>query len=189
MEIIINARGFTVDSSLRDSMKSHMEEILKKYFDHPFETHVNLSKERHMIVTEISSHVGKGIVLRSHCSHEDAFMSFSSASHKLELRLRRYKDRIRHHHHSHQESSDHLSHYVLPDDYGAEGEVPIIAENTEELPVLCVRDAVMRMDLSNLSVLVFKNAKHEKINVVHRRSDGTIGWIDPESRVRKISHS
>ncbi len=132
-----------------------------------------------------------GIRLRSHEAAADTYAAFDMATEHLSKRLRRYKRRLRDHHTGKprdEPTATVAQQYVLApepeseDDHSdaAAGENPIvIAEATTEIESLTVSEAVMRMDLADLSAMVFHNAAHGGLNVVYRRADGNIGWIDP----------
>lgn len=201
MSVIISGKGIDIGDAFRHHIESHTQALIDKYFQNECDTHVTISKDgRHMITADINAHVGKGILLRSHVDSMDPYGAFDMALHKIEKRLRRYKNRLNEHHTKHdtQDQAKALN-YILSHDFGhdentvanenvAQSELPVIAEFVEDIPLLSVNDAVMRLDLSDQAVLLFKNINHGELNVVHRRHDGTIGWVDPKGLkdVRKI---
>jgi len=192
MNVIVNSKNISVGESLTTYIQDHITGMVTKYFDHTFDVDVTLAKNNNRVSAEIGAHVGRGIVLRSHADSLDPYASFDAAFHKVETRLKRYKQRVKDHHSKHAVQHQEL-HYLLPHDYGhrppAPAEVPVIAEFMEEIPTLSVRDAVMRMDLSEAPAFVFRNDVHGGINVLHRRADGNIGWIDPKGakNIHKIA--
>ena len=198
MEILINSKGIHVGDSLKAHIEDHMSGLMSKYFKETSEIHITLFKGRQqMVVADIAAHVGRGLTLRSHGDTLDPYSSFDMAFHKIEARLRRYKNRIQDYHLKQNETPPEqpAPQYVLPHDYAMQSDQhnkdnpAVVAELEQEVPTLSVSDAVMRMDLSDAPVLVFRNKKHGGINVVHRRHDGNIGWIDPDGAkaVRKIT--
>ncbi len=174
--------------------------ILEKYFKTAIEAHVIVSKEAHLSRAEISIHIGRGIVVNARAAASEAYLAFDAAAERLAKQLRRYKRRLRDHHAKGREpagASERAMDYVLApveeeeaevaaaegeetETDGANGAPAVIAEMSTELPSLTVGEAAMRMDLAEAPVLLFRNRSHGELNLVYRRSDGNIGWIDPE---------
>lgn len=201
MKIMVTGKGIDIGDAFRSYITDHLSEMVAKYFTEPFDITITITKEGHIISSDIAAHVGRGIKLRSHEDNMDPYTSFDLALHKMDKRLRRYKNRLKEHHTKHDFQSEMKAlNYILAHDFGTresqeddpslptEKQSAVIAEITEDIPTLSVSDAVMHMDLSDLPVLVFRNSAHGALNVVHRRHDGNIGWIDPEGvkGVRKI---
>ena len=180
-------------------MRTHVEDslsrILGKYFGHAIDVGVTLGKEGHRFRAQIAAHVGRGIQLRAHGEAEAPYPAFDDAADHLAKRLRRHKRRLRDHHNDATAEAEVLmaQQYVLAgpsdDEPEADDAAPagpdgapdavIIAEITTEIPSLTVEQAVMRMDLADLSALMFRNSSHSGLNMVYRRADGHIGWVDP----------
>jgi ribosomal subunit interface protein len=182
MSIVITGKNIEVGEAL----KAHIEDLVRgvagRYFSNDvIESHVILSKETHLFLVDLSVHVSKHFIVRTHGEDNDAHHAVSLAIEKMENRIKKYKSRLR-------DSKRHISREdLLPaqqyivnteEDKGEDTPV-IIAEMSSEIPTLSVSEAVMRMDLGEAPVLMFKNAKHGQLNVVYKRSDGNIGWIDP----------
>jgi ribosomal subunit interface protein len=185
---------------LRRHIEGSLGSILDKYFKTAIEAHVIVSKEAHLSRAEISIHIGRGIVVNARAASSDVYLAFDAAAERLAKQLRRYKRRLRDHHAKGREpaaAGERAMDYVLApiDDDGAEpeeaggeeaevgeanGAPAVIAEMSTELPSLTVGEAAMRMDLAEAPVLLFRNRSHGELNLVYRRSDGNIGWIDPE---------
>ena len=115
-------------------------------------------------------------------------LGFDAASDRLEKQLRRYKRRLRDHHNRQRDAGravETARDYVLAPEAEEEEEVQetfqpvIVAERTTQIDRLSVGEAVMRMDLADVPVLLFRNGGTGSFNVVYRRADGHIGWIDP----------
>ena len=168
---------------------SSLGSILDKYFKTAIEAHVVVSKEAHLIRAEISIHIGRGIVVNAGAAVGDVYAAFDASAERLAKQLRRYKRRLRDHHAKIREPAEIAERaraYVLaPPAEEADGENPaggpaVIAEISTELPRLTVGEAAMRMDLADAPVLLFRNRSHDELNLVYRRADGNIGWIDPE---------
>ncbi len=177
-----------------DTLRRHVEQRLgaaiNKYFDRAIEAQVQFSREGHQIRTYISVHAGSGILLQSHAASEDIRSSFDHAADRVLKRLRRYKRRLINHHLAQRPASEAeqitARQVVLAaGDDDLMDEVPIdaapvtVAETTTSIHTLTVSEAVMRLDLAELPVLMFHNSAHGGLNVVYRRDDGNIGWIDP----------
>src|SRR5260370_355046 len=149
--------------------------------------------------------MGRGIVVNARAAASEASLAFDAAGERLAKELRRYKRRLRDHHAKGREpagASERAMDYVLApiEEEEAEGEEAegeeaetggvngapaVIAEMSTELPSLTVGEAAMRMDLAEVPVLLFRNRSHGELNLVYRRSDGNIGWIDPELRAAR----
>ena len=144
---------------------------------------------------EISIHIGRGIVVNARAAASEAYLAFDAAAERLAKQLRRYKRRLRDHHAKGREpagASERAMDYVLApieeeeaEEEAAEagnvnGAPAVIAEMSTELPSLTVGEAAMRMDLAEAPVLLFRNRSHGELNLVYRRTDGNIGWIDPK---------
>lgn len=198
MDIKITGKNMDIGDAFHDYMEEKVAEVIKKYFSHTFDVTVTVTKEGHELIADINAHVGRGILLVSHAQNADPYVAFDQALHKVEKRVRRYKNRLRAHHSKHEAKSEKKAlQYILnhdlhekeedhADDVGKEPTV--IAEMTTDLPSLTVSDAVMRMELSDAPVFMFHNNAHGGLNIVYKRPDGNIGWVDPagSENIRKI---
>jgi ribosomal subunit interface protein len=201
MQLTVTGKQVDVGDALRDHVRETLESLLGKYFGTAIEAHAVFSREAHLIAVELSLHVGRGIVVNSRGTATDYYVAFDAAAERLAKQLRRYKRRLRDYHGKARlaaERSEMARSVVLAPveeedeagDAGAEtgtaadgGIAPVvIAEMSTELPQLTVGEAVMRMDLADAPVLLFRNRSHGELNVVYRRGDGNIGWIDPVNR-------
>jgi ribosomal subunit interface protein len=202
MQLSVTGKQTEIGEALRRHVEGSLGSILDKYFKTAIEAHVIVSKEAHLIRAEISIHIGRGIVVNARAAASEAYLAFDAAAERLAKQLRRYKRRLRDHHAKGREPASELAtDYVLapieedeaePEEQReeAEGEEAetgdvngapaVIAEMSTELPSLTVGEAAMRMDLAEAPVLLFRNRSHGELNLVYRRTDGNIGWIDPE---------
>ena len=189
MKIDISGKHLDTGDALRAHVEKHLTHVVDKYFGKALESHITLSKEKNFFMTQIAVHVGHGIYVRGSGKADEAYPSVDQAIHVIEKNLRRYKKRLRDHHKTGARDHMEATQYVLSGDYlnhGAEEETDahtqptVVAEASKNLPTLTVSEAVMRMDLEGDNVLVFKNSAHGGLSVVHTRSDGHIGWIDPK---------
>lgn len=194
MQLTVTGKQVDVGNALRQHVESTLESILGKYFRSAIEAHAVFARDAHRIRADLSLHIGRGIVANSGAAASDHYQAFDAAAERLAKQLRRYKRRLRDYHGKARpagERTEVAAAYVLApvDD---EGEPPpgendaaapvVIAEMSAELPHLTVGEAVMRMDLADAPVLMFRNRSHGELNLVYRRGDGNIGWIDPALR-------
>ena len=200
MQLSVTGKQTEIGEALRRHIEGSLGSILVKYFKTAIEAHVIVSKEAHLSRAEISIHIGRGIVVNARAAASDAYLAFDAAADRLAKQLRRYKRRLRDHHVKGREpagASERATDYVLapieedeavPEEAEGEdaaagdvnGAPAVIAEMSTELPSLTVGEAAMRMDLAEAPVLLFRNRSHGELNIVYRRTDGNIGWIDPE---------
>ncbi len=185
MEISVKGKNLNVGDSLRHHVESNLTADVKKYFDRALHATVVFSREAHLFRADVSVHAGRGMVMQGKGAADEIHAAFDSALERISKQLRRYKRRLRDHHKG-QGSEETLpaQQYVLAPE-ADDGEVPeqgqpaIIAEMASEIDTITVSEAVMRMDLADAPVVMFRNRAHGGLNVVYRRTDGNIGWIDP----------
>jgi ribosomal subunit interface protein len=196
MQLTVTGKQVDVGNALRRHVEVALETLLGKYFGTAIEAHAVFAREAHLIHAEISLHIGRGIVVNSSAVASDHYPAFDAAAERLAKQLRRYKRRLRDYHgkaRAPAEPGEMARSFVLaPVDEEALDEEPVggeagaddaspvvIAEMSTELPRLTVGEAAMRLDLANAPVLLFRNRTHGELNLVYRRGDGNIGWIDP----------
>jgi ribosomal subunit interface protein len=184
MSLRISGKNLDIGDAFRAHAEGRLNEAMAKYFDGGFNGHLTLEREGPGFRTECVVHLDTGIMLRAEGRAQDPHQSFDKAAERIEKRLRRYKGKLKDHHATRRAEATLAASYVLaaPDenaDTVAEDSPAIIAEETTRLETLTVGGAVMAMDLAEAPVLVFRSAVHGEINVVYRRRDGHIGWIDP----------
>lgn len=192
MQVTVTGKQIDVGDSLRGHVEATTTTIVEKYFGRAIEAHVVFSRERHLFLSVISVHAGRGLMVQCHGSSGDAYAAFDEAGERLEKQLRRYKRRLRNHHKARNveelETAPEATDYVLAqgdeEASGSDGEAKdqplVIAEMRTSIPQLSVSEAVMRLDLADLPALLFRNSKHGNLNLVYRRRDGNVGWIDPD---------
>ena len=191
MQLTVSGKQVELSDALRVHVAQHLDVITAKYFDHALEAQVTFSKARSFFTCDINVHAGRGITVRGEGEAGDAHAAFDDAAEHIATRLRRYRRRVSAHARDANNRAKPLPgrQYVLAAETQLsepEAEVEadalhptIVAESTTEIETLSVRDAVMRMDLAYQTVLMFRNYKTGQLNVVYRRSDGHVGWIDP----------
>ena len=207
MAFRVSGRNIDVGEALRTRINARVAETMAKYFDGGFSGRVTIGKEGFGFRTECVIHLDSGIVLEADALAADAYASADQAAMRLEKRLRRYKGRLKDHQAARSDgpsfdeqalertSIDAASYVIAAPAHSAsedareragdsEEEVVewnpvIIAESTMTLKRLSVSDAVMELDMTGVPVVVFRHAGHGRINLVYRRADGHIGWVDP----------
>lgn len=189
MSLQITGKNLDVGAPLREHISDRVTHTVEKYIGTLLSGHVLLEKERSQFITDCSIVLNSGLKLQSHGIADDAYVSADLAVEKLEKRIRRYKSRLKKHHGANPQKTDNIQvvrDYVVQSGEDDAEEIDennpiIIAEKEATIEELSVREAVMRLDVSNNSFLIFKNARDRQINIVYQRDDGNIGWIDPQA--------
>ena len=197
MHIQFVSKGIDVSPSLRERIEERISQAASKYFNRPAEAFVVATKEGHGFKVDISVHLPSGAFLQASGSGGDAYGAVEDAAQHMEKRLRRYKRKLKDHHADNKselpaaqetpvlvlrsERQAELDASDDEDDGGAEGgaEPVIIAEQVAELKTATVSMAVLEMDLADAPFMMFRNAASGQLNIVYRRPDGHVGWIDP----------
>ncbi len=189
MKIEVSGKGVDIGESLRTHVQQHVEDVITKYSDRVTSVHVIISKESHRFRADIHGNLGThaGMVVKSSALGDDVYATFEAALEKVGKQLRRYKRKITNHHKQSMGGAEvdiGGTKYVLPSDVGEhedESKVSslVIVEKPTSVERLSVSQAVMKMDLQDLPAVLFYNAAHGRINVVYRREDGNISWVDP----------
>ena len=189
MPFRVSGKNIEVEDALRERIAARVLESLEKYFDGGFSGHVTVGKEAFGFHTECVVHLDSGIVLRADSLAADAYLSADQAADNLDKRLRRYHRRLKDYHGNGRTPDDvpaiDAPSYVITapgqdgeDDVATFNPV-IIAESTTALRRLSVSEAVTELDMTGVAVMVFRHASHGRVNLVYRRADGNVGWIDP----------
>ena len=192
MQITVSGKQVELSDALRTRVAEQLDLIAGKYFDHAQEANVTFSRARSFFTCDINVHAGRGLTLRGEGEAADAHSAFDDAAEHIAKRLRRYRRRVNEHARdmANRARPEAARQYVLrqeeepsPGNGAARNQTPtyatVIAESPAEINVLSVGEAVMRMDLADQQVLMFRNSATSELNVVYRRPDGNIGWIDP----------
>jgi ribosome hibernation promoting factor len=192
MQVTVTGKRFDVGDSLRTHAATATSAIVERYFGKATEAHVVFCRERHLVKTEISVHASRGLSVQSGGEADDPYVAFDTAAERIDKRLRRHKRRLRNHHARAKDDApspaQDATAYVLTaaekeEEDGAsdgEGEPLVVAEMRTHIPHLTVSEAVMRLDLADAPALLFRNGARGNLNLVYRRADGNIGWIDPD---------
>lgn len=190
MQITVSGKQVELSDALRTRVATSLDTIASKYFDHALEAHVTFSRARSFFTCDINVHAGRGLLLRGEGEAADANSAFDDAAEHIAKRLRRYRRRVNDHardlaNRARPQAGRQYTLRQEDESEGAEGGVKaatyatVIAETPTEIAVLSVSEAVMRMDLADQPVLMFRNSATGDLNVVYRRSDGHVAWIDP----------
>lgn len=190
MPFRVSGKNLDIGDALRERVNGRIAEALGKYFDAGYSGHVTVEKEGFGFRTECVVHLDSGITLHTEANAADAYASADHAAERIEKRLRRYKRRLKDRHAARANGNgergaiDAPSYVIAVPQQDTDEEVTefnpvIIAESTTVLKQLSVSDAVMELDMTGAPVIVFHHASHGRVNLVYRRSDGQVGWIDP----------
>ena len=187
MEIRVSGHQMDTGSALQGYVTDKMQEIVDKYFSRALSSQVTFNKEpAGAFSCDIILHVTHGLILKGRGEAHDVHVAFDAAATKVEKQLRRYKTRLKPHAErvlsprEEEEAAYRIFAAEQRDEVEAEEAAPpIIAETTVDIPEGSVADAVMMLDLRNTGALFFKNAGTGRHNMVYRREDGSIGWVEP----------
>jgi ribosomal subunit interface protein len=186
MQLTVRGKQLDVGDALRTHVAQTLDGLIGKYFGNPIEATVVLSREAHLLRAQISVHIGRGILLQSEAAADAPYTAFDAAAEHMAKRLRRYKRRLRAHHRSDEEAEPARQYVLAPEaeDFtepvdGVPAEPIVIAEMQTDIPTLSVSEAVMRLDLSEAAAIMFRNRAHGGLNMIYRRGDGNVGWVDP----------
>ena len=198
MTLRISGKSISVGEALRSRVNDRTDEVLRKYFDGNYSGHITLSKDGFGFRTDCSLHLDSGITLEADSNATDAYASADQALLMIEKRLRRYKSRLK-------DRSARKTYaasmaiaelnggglgldapsYIIEapegDDEVTEYSPVIIAEATKSLKRLSVSEAVMELDLTGAACIVFQHGSSGRVNIIYRRADGNVGWVDPPS--------
>ena len=193
MKTVVTGKQIDVGDALRTHVEERLRSGLSKYFDDDkLQATVTFSREGSMFRADCRIHAGHDTYLQSHCDAPDIYAAFEATAERIEKRLRRFKRRLTNHHKraaraevqpwkaasyvlapsAEEESGEEIVHE-------ADGQPVIVAETVMDIPELSVGEAVMRMDLAETPAMVFRNRNSGQFNVVYRRGDGNVGWVDP----------
>ncbi len=189
MRYQISGKQIDIGEALQTHVKAELGETVEKYAQRPTEAVIIFSRDAHEMVCEATIHLSTGLTAQAKGHAGEIYAAFESCREKMDKQLRRYKRRLRDHHRDRTApvEFDGGSSYILAGSEQNEDEEPetlqpmIIAEMETKVPSVSVGEAVMQLDLTGQRMLVFRNSKHGGVNVVYRRDDGNIGWIDPRN--------
>lgn len=185
MQLSVKGKQIDVGDALRQHVQGQLSEIVGKFFGDSLDASVTFSREAHLFRADITVHAGRGIMLQSNGSASEPYPAFDQAAERISERLRRHKNRIKKHHQETQPIEVLAAQtFVLnaeqadASDTGSDNPV-VVAEMATQIEMLTVSEAVMKLDLGELPALMFRNRANGKLNMIYRRPDGHIGWVDP----------
>lgn len=186
MRYQISGKQIDIGKALQTHVQNELGGIIQKYAERPTDAQIVFSRNAHEYVCEATVHLSTGMNATAKAHATEIYAAFDACGEKMEKQLRRYKRRLKDHHKARAEPIELMSapSYILASDASEETEPEglqplIVAEMETNIPALSVGEAVMQMELASAPVLVFHNEKHGGINVVYRRDDGNVGWVDP----------
>ena len=187
MRYQISGMHIDIGQALQTHVKNELGDAVFKYAERPTDANVVFSKSGHEYVCETTVHLSTGLTAQAKAFSPEIYSAFDSCCEKMEKQLRRYKRRLKDHHKERPNPVElfEASSYILASDDANEDSEPdslqpiIIAEMETKIPSISVGEAVMQLELSGAPFLVFKNEGKQSVNVVYRRDDGNVGWIEP----------
>lgn len=192
MRYQISGKQIDIGEALQTHVKAELGEVVEKYAQRPTEVVVFFSRVAHEFTCETILHLSTGLNAQAKGHATEIYAAFESCREKMDKQLRRYKRRLRNHHRDRAEpvEFDGGSSYILAasDDRDDHEDIEpdtlqpiVIAEMETKIPAITVGEAVMQLEIGGQRMLVFRNEGHGGVNVVYRRDDGNIGWIDPRN--------
>ncbi len=188
MSLRVSGKNLDIGEALRRHVLEKVEATVARYFSGSVGGHVVMTREGSGYRSDCSLRLSSGLSLHAEGRGQEPYRCFEQAADKIESRLRRYKTRIKDHTADCAANARGKVENYLIEQPGEEDEEPlggfdpvVVAEGTEDLKVLSVASAVAELDLTGVPVIVFQHAGSGRVNVVYRRRDGAIGWLDPQA--------
>ncbi|HWG07041.1 MAG TPA: ribosome-associated translation inhibitor RaiA [Beijerinckiaceae bacterium] len=201
MGLRVSGKNFAIGEAMTHHVHDRIAAAADKYFDGSVSGHVVVEHEGSGYRADCTLHLTSGVTMQAEGRAHDPYLSFDQAADRLEKRLRRYKRRLKDHHPGSNNAAasgggpdqDVVADYVIeaPDSEAADPQgfdAVVIAEQTKALRTMAVAAAVLELDFTGAPVLVFRHAGSGRVNVVYRRSDGNIGWIDPSTQETPLTN-
>lgn len=187
MSLRISGKHMEIGDTFRSKIEGRVNEAVSKYFDGGFAGHVTVEKSGSRFAADCMVHLDTGMQLQATGQAQEPQAAFDAAAERIEKRLRRYKRKLKSHYTGNGAADIDLEYRVVAPVADEDDEVPedyapaIVAESTLALRTMSVASAVIELDTKDSPVFVFRNAGNERVNIVYRRPDGNIGWIDTSS--------
>ena len=188
MNLRISGKHMDIGDAFRERIEARIGEAVDKYFDGGFSGRVTVEKSGSRYAADCVIHIDTGLVLQGTGQAQEPQAAFDAAAERIEKRLRRYKRRLKSHNTGSDRETD-IAYRVMAPVAEDEDEVPedyapaVVAESRMILRTMSVASAVIELDTKDSPVYVFRNAGNDHVNVVYRRSDGNIGWVDPSQQL------
>jgi ribosomal subunit interface protein len=190
MSLRVSGKNLQIGEALQEHARSRVAAVFERYVESTINGHVTVEPEGSGYRCEMILHLDSGMTLHAEGRAHEVYASFEQANHRIETRLRRYKRRLKGRHsvidNADQDRASLISDYMIEapdaDEEEVQGFTPVVvAETKAPFKTLSVAAAVTELDLSGIPVLVFRHSGNDTVNIVYRRADGHIGWIDPSS--------
>lgn len=185
MPLRVSGKNLQIGEALQEHARTRVAAVVERYFDGGLNGHVTVEPEGSGYRCEMILHLDSGMALHAEGRAQEPYASFDQANHRIETRLRRYKRRLKVHHADVGAREATIANTVLEAPNEEEDPIEfnpvVVAETRTPFKTLSVAAAVTELDLSGAPVLVFRHSANEHVNIVYRRPDGHIGWIDPSS--------
>ena len=190
MRYQISGKQIDIGEALQTHVKAELGEVVEKYAQRPTDAVIVFSRAAHEFVCEATIHLSTGLTATAKGHASEIYAAFESCREKMDKQLRRHKRRLLDHHHDRKgpvEFGEGSAYILAPteepeeDDHTDVPQPIVIAEMETKIPSITVGEAVMQLELGGQKMLVFRNEGHGGVNVVYRRDDGNIGWIDPRN--------
>ncbi|MBK5564946.1 ribosome-associated translation inhibitor RaiA [Ensifer sp. 2YAB10] len=184
MSVRVSGKQMEIGDSFRARIGEQIEQAVTKYFDGGYSSQVTVEKSGSRFSADCKLHLDTGVVMQANGQANDPQAAFDAASDRIEKRLRRYKRKLKDHHNGNGQSAAEVAYTVMDSVPFEDDEVPedyaptIVAESTKQLRTMSVASAVMALDMTDEPVLMFRSPGKDDLNIVYRRNDGNIGWID-----------
>lgn len=191
MQIKITGKHIDVGDGLRQHIEDRLQSFRERFFEGSVHGNVTVERQRGRFLSDCSLHLATGLHLQAHSENADPMACVDASLTHLEKQLKKYKQRLKDHHRQPRGADalgEAMAYVIEHEDHDEEApngaSPPVIAENTAVIPHLSVGEAVMQLDISTTPFVLFHNTKEGRLNVVYRRPDGNIGWLDPRQAGR-----
>ena len=197
MQLTISGKNMDTGAAFQEHAQAQLEAAISKYFPRAVAATVTLEKDTLGFSVRVHVNLTTGMDMEANGKGGDAHQALDVAAEHIEKRLRRYKRRLRNHRPDHHEQgqieaimtvlnapADPADNDDAPESddltMGDEDGAPaILAEMDYPINTMSLEEAIMRFDLSGQPALMFRNQSHQGLNMIYRRNDGSIGWVDP----------
>lgn len=188
MRYQITGKQIDIGDALQTHVKDSLNAVVEKYAERPTDATVIFSRSGAEFICEATIHLSTGLTAAAKAGSHEIYAAFEKSADKMEKQLRRYKRRLKDHHRDRTQPVDVFgaATYILAASEDAQEDAEpdtlqpiIVAEMETKIPSLSVGEAVMQMEIAGAPLLVFRQEGHDEVNIVYRRDDGNIGWIDP----------